>query len=92
MRQSVVHVQWDPERSLRGAALPQRSIQIGLSRHIIREYVEEWTKRLDDITPQVRKIHAHLQAGEPERARRLLPPEQVYPMGPELGRRLLMIR
>src|SRR5262249_30255554 len=37
-----VHVQWDPERSLRGAGLPYRSIQVGLSRHIIREYVEEW--------------------------------------------------
>src|SRR5262245_36915754 len=29
-----VHVQWDPERSLRGAGLPYRSIQVGVSRHL----------------------------------------------------------
>jgi hypothetical protein len=90
MRQSVVHVQWDPERSMRGGALPHRSIQVGLSRHIIREYVDEWAKRIDDITPQVRKIYGHLQAGEAERARRLLPPERVYSVTPELERRLLL--
>jgi hypothetical protein len=31
-----VHIQWDPERSIRGANLPYDSIQVGLSRHIIR--------------------------------------------------------
>ena len=36
-----VHLQWDPERTLRGAGLPHSSIQVGLSRHVIREYVEE---------------------------------------------------
>src|SRR5579862_2673190 len=30
---AVVHVQWDPERSIRGANLPYDSIQVGLSRH-----------------------------------------------------------
>src|SRR5262245_22423382 len=30
-----VHLQWDPERSLRGAGLPHYSIQVGLSRHIV---------------------------------------------------------
>ncbi len=28
-----VHLQWDPERSLRGTGLPYYSIQVGLSRH-----------------------------------------------------------
>jgi len=37
-----VHIQWDPERSLRGANLPYDSIQVGLSRHIIRRFVDEW--------------------------------------------------
>ena len=37
-----VHVQWDPERSLRGAALPYYAIQVGVSRHLVREYAEEW--------------------------------------------------
>lgn len=31
-----VHLQWDTERSLRGAGLSCYSIQIGLSRHVIR--------------------------------------------------------
>ena len=31
-----VHVQWDPERSLRGAHLAFDSIQVGVSRHVIR--------------------------------------------------------
>src|SRR2546423_9552584 len=39
---AMVHVQWDPERMLRGGRLPYFSIQIGLSRHILREYVEDW--------------------------------------------------
>src|SRR5690349_5506990 len=38
---SPVRVQWDPERSLRGQ-LQHRSIQIGLSRHVIREFVDDW--------------------------------------------------
>src|SRR5690349_11367565 len=38
---AAVHVQWDPERSLRGAKLDHRSIQVGLSRNIIKEYVTE---------------------------------------------------
>ena len=53
---ALVHVQWDPERSLRGAGLPYGSIQVGLSRHIIREYVEEWTVAIEDYTPRVRKM------------------------------------
>jgi hypothetical protein len=39
-RRAFVHVQWDPERSLRDAALRYSSIQVGLSRHVIREYAE----------------------------------------------------
>jgi hypothetical protein len=39
--QTSVIVQWDPERSLRGASLQVDSIQVGLSRHIIERYVDE---------------------------------------------------
>ncbi len=35
-----VHVQWDPERSLRGAGLPYDSIQIGVGRTVISRYPE----------------------------------------------------
>lgn len=85
-----VHLQWDTERSVRGAALPYYSIQIGLSRHIIHEYVEEWIVGIDDITARVRKIYDLLQSGKTGNAKRQLPPERVYPVSKELGRRLLI--
>ena len=83
-----VHLQWDPERSLRGAGLPYYSIQVGLSRHVIREYVDEWVVGIEDITPRVRKMYDFLQSGQADKAKRLLPAERVYPVTPELGRRL----
>jgi hypothetical protein len=87
---AVVHVQWDPERSLRGAALPCDCIQVGLSRHIIRRYVEEWVLEIRDLTPLVKKAYHQLRQGQAERARRLLPPERIYPVDPEVARRLLI--
>jgi hypothetical protein len=89
-RQAEVHLQWDPERSLRGAALPYRSIQVGLSRHIIREYVEGWITGIEDFTPRVRKIYDLLQRGQADKGRRQLPPERVYPVRAEVARRLLI--
>src|SRR5215203_2486529 len=87
---ALVHVQWDPERSLRGASLPYGSIQVGLSRHIIEKYVDEWTISITDYTPLVRKIYSLLKVGQVEKAKKLLPPERVYPLGPAIGRRILM--
>jgi len=89
-RRATVHAQWDTERSLRGAGLPYFSIQIGLSRHVIAEYVEEWVVGLEDLTPRVRKVHDLLQKGQADKAKRHLPPERVYPVSPEVGRALLI--
>ncbi|HEY1189133.1 MAG TPA: DUF4291 domain-containing protein [Gemmata sp.] len=83
-----VHLQWDPERSLRGTGLPYSSIQVGLGRDVIREFVEEWVVGIEDYTTRVRKIYGLLQSGNADKARRHLPPERVYPVGGELGRRL----
>jgi hypothetical protein len=88
--EAKVHVQWDPERSLRGAGLPYSSIQVGLSRHIIRDYVEDWIVSVEDYTPRVRKIYDFLQSGQPDKAKRQLPPERLYPVSSEIGRRLLI--
>ena len=85
-----VHVQWDPERTLRGAGLPYGSIQVGLSRHVIVEYVEEWVVGIEDYSARVRKIYDFLQSGKADKAKRHLPPERVYPLGVELRRRLTM--
>ncbi|VTR96859.1 Uncharacterized protein OS=Sorangium cellulosum (strain So ce56) GN=sce8945 PE=4 SV=1: DUF4291 [Gemmata massiliana] len=85
-----VHVQWDPERSLRGAGLPCSSIQVGLSRHVIRAFVEDWIVGIEDYTPRVRKIYDFLQSGRADRAKRLLPSERVYSVSDEVRRRLLI--
>jgi hypothetical protein len=85
--EAKVHLQWDPERSLRGAGLPYSSIQIGLSRHIIHEYVEEWIVGIEDYTPRVRKIYNFLQSGQADKAKRHLPPERLYPVSSAVGRR-----
>jgi len=89
-QRALVHLQWDTERSLRGAGLPYFSIQIGLSRHVIVEYVEEWVTQIEDITPRVRKIHGLLQSGQADKAKRHIPSEKIYPVAPTLARRLLI--
>ena len=62
----------------------------GLSRHVIREFVDEWIVDVEDYTVRVRKIYGLLQSGEADKAKRHLPPERVYPLSAELGRRLLI--
>jgi hypothetical protein len=85
-----VLVQWDPERTLRGKSLPNKSIQVGLSRQIIQCYVEEWTTEIRDITPHVRKLYHLIQAGHADRAAAEVPRERVYPLPPAIARRLGM--
>lgn len=85
-----VHVQWDPERNLRGAALDHYSIQVGLSRHVIREFVEDWIVKIEDLTPRVTKMHSLLKAGKADEAKRHLPTERLYPLPEQIARRLLI--
>ncbi|WP_017545244.1 DUF4291 domain-containing protein [Nocardiopsis prasina] len=77
---AAVHVQWDPERSLRGAALNHYSIQVGVGRGLITSFAEEWVVGLTDITERTRRISEAVRSGRVARARRLLPPERVYPV------------
>ena len=88
--QAPVIVQWDPERSLRGAALQIDSIQVGLSRQIIERYVKEWTVEIRDCTPLVRKLRDLIAKGRADQAQKLLPRERVYPIEAEVARRLGM--
>jgi Domain of unknown function (DUF4291) len=83
-----VHLQWDPERSLRGAPLNHYSIQVGIGRALIRTYAEEWVVGLTDLTPAVHKIAGLVRAGQSTNAKRLLPPERPYPLDPTTARRL----
>lgn len=87
---ALVHIQWDPERSMNGTNLPYDSIQVGLTRHIIERYVAEWIVSIQDYTPLVRKLHNFLKAGESEKAKKLLPKERIYPVDPGTGKRILI--
>jgi hypothetical protein len=83
-----VHIQWDPDRSLRGADLGYNAIQVGLSRHVIERFVNEWVVEIVDYTARTKKIRDLLRTGRAEQAKRLLPSERLYPIKPEIARRL----
>ncbi|QIF04982.1 DUF4291 domain-containing protein [Roseimicrobium sp. ORNL1] len=85
-----VHVQWDPERNLRGASLDHYSIQVGVSRFVIREFVDNWIQKIEDFTPRVAKIHTLLRSGKADEAKRHLPVERVYTPPAAIGKRLLI--
>jgi hypothetical protein len=63
---------------------------LGPSRYVIREYVEGWIVEIEDYSPRVARIYHLLQSGQAEKAKRLLPHERVYPVSPEVGRRILL--
>ena len=87
---ALVHVQWDPERSIRGADLGHNSIQVGISRHLIQEYVEDWIIEIKDYTPLVKKIHALLKSGQADKAKKLLPNEKLCPVSAVAARQLMI--
>lgn len=84
LAKAPVHVQWDPERSLRGAAQNHYSIQVGIGRDLIERYNDEWIVEIADYTPTTRKIAILLQAGEQAKAKRLLPAERRCDIAPAL--------
>ncbi|MEV4443598.1 DUF4291 domain-containing protein [Streptomyces sp. NPDC049577] len=77
-------VQWDPERDVRLAPLPYRSLQLGLSGEAARRYADEWIVRVTDVTPLARETHARVRKGAWDAAAALLPEERPYPAGDEL--------
>jgi len=85
-----VHVQWDTERTYRGAALTYFSIQVGLSSQIIEEYVNDWIVQIEDFTPTVRKLHKLMKSGDKKNFNKLLPKEKVYPVSIENKKRLMI--
>ncbi|MEV0451299.1 DUF4291 domain-containing protein [Streptomyces sp. NPDC050600] len=79
LKSSPARVQWDPERDLRLAPLPYRSLQLGLTGEASRRYADEWTVGIRDVTPLAHEIHALVREGHLEEAGRLLPEERAYP-------------
>lgn len=88
---SIVHIQWDPERSMRGGKLDHRSIQVGLSRHIIDEYINEWTEEIIDMTNLVARLRQLKRDGRYTQAKRLLPIEREYPVEASLRQQIGML-
>jgi len=88
--EAKIHVQWDPERSLRGSKLDFRSIQVGISRHLIEEYNNDWIVDIKDYTPLAHKIYQLKMDGRHDKAKELLPKEKVYPVSEEIMKRLGM--
>jgi hypothetical protein len=84
-----VHVQWDTERNQKGAALMYFSIQVGLSRHIISEYVEDWIVKIEDMTPLVHKLNRFRKEASKSFSKHL-PLERIYPVSQELGAHLMI--
>lgn len=87
---TTVNVQWDPERSIRGGKLDYRSIQVGISRHLIEEYNNNWIVDIQDYTPLAHKIYNLRMDGEYDKAKKLLPKEKIYPVSEEIMKRLGM--
>lgn len=75
---SDVRCQWDPERDIWGNPLPYRSIQLGLRRDAVYQYVNEWIVNITDITEYVAELREKKKAGVS--ILELLPPEKVYQM------------
>lgn len=90
MDNATVNVQWDPERNIRGDKLNYRSIQVGISRHLIEEYNNDWIVDIEDYTPLVHKIYQLKMDGRHDKAKELLPKEKVYPISDEIMKRLGM--
>ena len=84
IKNSTVNVQWDPERNIRGGKLDYRSIQVGISRHLIEEYVNDWIVDIEDMRPLVKKIYDLKLDGRYDKAKLLLPKERPYPVSDEL--------
>lgn len=61
---------------------------MGLRRHILREFVEGWITEITDLTERARRLRAKLKEHDLAGARRLLPPERVYPLPGAIARRI----
>lgn len=88
LEQARVQVQWDPERDLRGQKLNYRSLQVGISRHLIEDYALRWVLELRDMTPLAHKLKTMLGEGKHTQAEKLLPRERLYPLPSAIARRL----
>lgn len=79
--ESPVRIQWDPERDLLLQPLPHRAIQIGLSKEAVKRYVNQWVRRITDVTSLAHEIQALVEEKRFEEAKDKLPVEKAYSTG-----------
>ncbi|MGC4064105.1 MAG: DUF4291 domain-containing protein [Polyangiaceae bacterium] len=75
---SPVRLQWDPERDLHLRPLPYRAIQVGIGGDAVPLYVGQWISKITDVTDLAHAIHDLVRIGQFDRAKAMLPQEQVY--------------
>jgi hypothetical protein len=84
LHDSPVRVQWDPERDFEFRPLGYRSIQIGLGPEAVARYIDDWIVSITDITDLMHKTRDHVDEGNLEAAKKLLPTEETYSVSAEL--------
>jgi hypothetical protein len=82
-----VYVQWDTERSITGDAVGHYSLQVGVSRHMSHEFVDDWIVSISDMTERVTKLRGLVRARRLDRAKALVPAERAYEVPDEVARR-----
>jgi len=89
LRENPVRIQWDPERNWQLDVIENvRAIQIGLAEEAVRRYVNDWTKRIEDVTHVARSLNEAAVSGfvpeyRPDQQ------EDAYPLSTHLVRRLI---
>jgi hypothetical protein len=86
LARAPVRIQWDPERNLRlGKIEDVRSIQIGLIGEAVERYVNDWTVRIEDVTPIAKAVRKAVSSGQPHDVPVPSESERVYPISPAIA-------
>lgn len=72
---SEVRVQWDPDHDPAGVKWERRAIQLGLRDRTFRQFVEEWTLAIEDMT----ELICAQRPLRSEPSKLITPREDVYP-------------
>jgi hypothetical protein len=73
-----VRVQWDPERDLHLRPLRHRAIQIGIGGEAVALFVNQWIRKITDVTELAHAVHSLVQNDKLDQAEAQLPAERPY--------------
>lgn len=77
-QETTVYCQWDPDRNINGNAIHRAAIQIGLKGNTLRDFLDTGIRRIEDLTPLVRKWNEQRKNGKLDCKN--LPIEKIYPV------------